>query len=49
MLGVTIAETRLMVKDKSISIFVNIGRRAICKIFLEAGIIETSNPDSPQT
>lgn len=34
-----------MVKDKSILIFVNIGMRAICTIFMEEGAIETSNPD----
>ena len=45
MLGVIIAETRLMVKDKSILIFVNIGMRAICTVFMEEGAIETSNPD----
>lgn len=49
MLGVIIAETRLMVKDKSTSTFVNIGVRAICTIFMEEGAIETSNPDLPQT
>lgn len=31
-----------MVKDKSISTFVNIGVRAICTVFLEVGAIETT-------